>query len=285
MRDLVVNRSRVPLLRKLRLGRLVLRENGFGWCLLFAVYYWSSSLADFTSRRMDTLRLKHGLPGLNGLEVNKEIWDSWNWQAAGEEWTSSQKWKSAVSEGLMARFLPSGGTLLEIGPGGGRWTEWLLDRADAYIGIDVSPSAIHACRRRFAGFSSAQFLVGSGKGLEGVANGSIDGIWSFDVFVHINTSEVAQYLREFNRVLRDGAQAVIHHGAIRGTLGGWRSDLSQEAMLALIAENGLEVVSSFREWSYDGEPYRLDTYNDMVTVIRKPEEAAQNAGAASDSIV
>ena len=72
------------------------------------------------------------------------------------------------------------------------------------------------CRKRFAAMSNAEFAVGSGCDLKMISSTSIDGIWSFDVFVHINSDEFRSYIREFQRVLRDGGVVVIHHGSVGG---------------------------------------------------------------------
>jgi SAM-dependent methyltransferase len=269
VKDIAVNRSRVGIGEKVRIAWLALRENGVLWTMLFGVYWTTSSVADKAYAAMNRLRQRKGNPGLNSLALNKAIWNAWDWQRGGEEWTVSPQWKVAVISGVLEKFIPPDVDVVEIGPGGGRWTEPLLQRAKNYVGIDVSKSAIDLCRQRFASYPNASFLVGSGNDLAQVADSSVDAIWSFDVFVHINHREVAGYVNEFWRVLRQGGVGVIHHGAVAGAQGGWRSDLSHEAMLNLLAQRGLQVSDSFRDWSVDDREYQLDTYADVITVFRK----------------
>jgi SAM-dependent methyltransferase len=165
--------------------------------------------------------------------------------------------------------VPADCSILEIGPGAGRWTEYLLQRAKQYVGIDISSTCVAHCRERFANDSRAIFSVGSGSDLGNVASSAIDAIWSFDVFVHINRSEVEGYVREFARVLRRGGVAVIHHGSLGGAGGGWRSNLTGAAMQEIVRQYDLVSDGSLTYW-VDGETVHQLIYGDVITVIRKP---------------
>ena len=105
--------------------------------------------------------------------------------------------------------VPEGADVLEIGPGAGRWTAELQGRARQLIGIDISEEAIRLCRERFGGMPNVDFRLGNGSDLAGVASGSIDAVWSFDVFVHVNRAEFKAYAAEIARVLRQGGKGVI----------------------------------------------------------------------------
>lgn len=229
MKDIVGNRRQVGLRNKWKTAVLALRENGPSWCGYLFAYYISSMVAERAHSKMHRLRLKHGLPGLNSATLNRHIWNSWDWSAQGDEWTTSEEWKQSLIHRVLRPNIPGGSSILEIGPGAGRWTVPLLERARDYTCVDISSSCIEHCRQHFANEPRARFFVGSGRDLGDVATGSIDIIWSFDVFVHINAVEIAGYLDDFVRVLRPGGVAVIHHGAVGGTGGGWRSDLTTAA--------------------------------------------------------
>jgi SAM-dependent methyltransferase len=235
---------------------------------MFATYYAASTVADAARRRMHGLRGGMGIPGLNSVALNRAIWNAWDWGQGGEEWTSSPEWKGSVLRCVLERLIPQGGRILEIGPGGGRWTAALIERADEYVGLDLSETAVDTCRRRFRDERKATFIVGSGEDLQCIGGASIDAIWSFDVFVHINEVTVASYLDEFARVLKPGGIAVIHHGGVGGKSGGWRSDLTGERMHALIEERRLTTVDRFDSWFEDGRRYEVTGYGDIITVMR-----------------
>jgi ubiquinone/menaquinone biosynthesis C-methylase UbiE len=211
------------------------------------------------------------LPGLNSSALNREIWQYWNWDRGGEEFTQSEAWKASLIDNVMAKYVVPGGRIVEIGPGAGRWTEPLVKRAGHVIGVDISPACVELCRRKFAEHSNAEFHVNDGSTLPSIKTGSIDAIWSFDVFVHINARETGGYVQEFHRVLRPGGRAVIHHGATGGRTGGWRSDVTAEVFRGLIETAGFKTVAELDRWRASGQDFEVSCYGDLVTVFEKPD--------------
>jgi ubiquinone/menaquinone biosynthesis C-methylase UbiE len=162
---------------------------------------------------------------------------------------------------------------LEIGPGAGRWSEVLASRASRLVLADVSERPLELCRERFAGDTHIDYVLSSGSDLPGVKGGSIDAVWSFDVFVHTAPGDQAAYLGEIARVLVPGGTAVVHHadGRNRGRLpsrSGWRSPMSRRLFTALAAEHGLRVECQFDSWGPGGR-YDLSAYGDAITVCKR----------------
>ena len=272
MKDIVENRKRITWANKLKLATAALRENGLAWCTLLLTYYAASSVAHRAFTALDRMRRARRLPGLNSATLNKAIWEAWDWSASGDEWTTSPETKQSFIRNVLQREIPLEQDILEIGPGAGRWTESLLERARRYIGVDISSTCVDHCRGRFGNVARATFTVGSGRDLAAVANDSIDAIWSYDVFVHINAAEVESYVDEFARVLRPTAVAVIHHGGVGGAQGGWRSNLTASALEEMLRRRGLLLEQSFDHWVDNATVHSL-TYGDRIAVIRKPEAA------------
>jgi ubiquinone/menaquinone biosynthesis C-methylase UbiE len=270
MKDSVENRKRVSLHAKVRIALIALRENGLVWFCQLAIYYVASTVQNAAYDSMDRGRRRKGIPGLNSLALNKAIWESWDWTAGGEEWTSSDAWKGSVIRCVLHRYLPEGGRVLEIGPGAGRWTTELIERSSRYTGVDISESCVELCRTKFSGHALATFLVGSGSDLRGIPDRSIDALWSFDVFVHINETEVDAYANEFKRVMTPAAMGIVHHGGVGGAAGGWRSNVTSSSMLDLLRKRGFEIVDSFSEWQDQGTVQNVSGYRDSITVFRLP---------------
>jgi ubiquinone/menaquinone biosynthesis C-methylase UbiE len=268
MKDIVENRKRISFARKLKLAGLAVKENGVWWCVLLLTYYLSSTVAHRVFAAMDRLRRIRDIPGMNSKALNKEIWEAWNWSDAGEEWSQSEAWKQSLVRCVLRRHVPENSSIVEIGPGAGRWTEPLLERAREYVGIDISSTCISHCLGRFGADPRVRFAVGSGHDLAGVADQSIDVIWSFDVFVHINRAEVDGYAGDFARVLRPGGVAIIHHGAIGGASGGWRSNLTAAAFYEILRRHDLLMEESFAHW-VDADAVHQLAYGDLITVLRK----------------
>lgn len=269
MPNQIDNRRRVAG-HRLRLLARALGENGPIWTFLFGLYYLSSGLADRCFRWLNRWTTRRGLPGLHSPGMNRAIWEAWDWQARGEEWTASAAWKEALVATVLEPNVPSGAAVLEIGPGGGRWTDFLVDRAGTLTAVDISSACVELCRQRFGDRPHARFEVTDGASIPGVENESVAVVWSFDVFVHINGAEVDRYLGELARVMAPGARAVIHHGTCAGRRGGWRSDLTSERFEELLAGHGFEVVERLHHWAHGGERFDLSAYDDRITIFEKP---------------
>ncbi len=194
---------------------------------------------------------------------NRALWNTYDWSTLGEEWTPSEQWRQAIVEHFMAPYVPEHSSILEIGPGGGRWTDVLRQRAERLVVLDVAERPLQLCRERFRHASNIEFLLGDGRSI-GVPDQSIDGIWSYDVFVHINPADARSYIREFSRILRPGAHAVVHHPGQAGPSQrdrAWRSDLTDQMVRTFLQESGLRVVATTRDYVNPG---------DVLTVMQKP---------------
>ena len=154
MKDIVENRQRIGLGSKLRLALISIRSNGPVWFIFLGIYYLGSAVSN-RIKRADMLRKKKNLPGMNSLLANKVIWESWDWSGKGDEWTISPEWKASVVRNFIDPFYRDCNTILEIGPGGGRWTEFLIPKGKEFVGIDISETCVSECRKRFVASSNA----------------------------------------------------------------------------------------------------------------------------------
>ena len=206
----------------------------------------------------------------NSASDNEERWHEWDWSALGEEWTASPEWKQGLIEDVLLRVIPAGGTVVEIGPGGGRWSEVLAPRSQRLILVDVAERVLEVCRERLGPLDNITYARSSGHDLPGVEDASVDAVWSFDVFVHVAPVDQAGYLGEIARVLRPGGVAAIHHadGRNRGRLpsrAGWRAPMSVGLFAALAQERGLAASEQIRSWS-EGR-HDLGAFGDVISVL------------------
>ena len=149
------------------------------------------------------------------IDENLRQWNQdYDWRLAGEPW--SKAWGSTAAQWYgciyprIRRFLPSS-AILEIAPGFGRWTEFLLDHCDTLLGVDLSPKCIEGCRQRFADRRGASFATNDGRSLPMVADSSIDFAFSFDSLVHVEAEALNGYLTELSRILKPHGVAFLHH--------------------------------------------------------------------------
>lgn len=193
---------------------------------------------------------------------NRGWWNNHDWSKLGEEWTPDAGWKDAIIERFLRPHVPENSTVLEIGPGGGRWTEVLLGRAQHLYVLDLAEKPLTICRDRFAESSSMLCIRGDGRTIP-LRTDSVDCIWSYDVFVHVNPLDASSYFSEFGRVLRSGGYAVIHHPGHESTSARamqHRSDLTDQMVKRFAESNNLVIVMQTDE---------LVNTGDMLTVLRK----------------
>lgn len=199
---------------------------------------------------------------------NRTVWDTWDWSRRGEEWddtTQPEEWRASVIEHVMLPNLADGGAALEIGPGGGRWSEVLQGRADRLLLVDVAERVLEVCRERFADATNIDYVLTDGATLPGVADASVAFVWSFDAFVHVAPLDIASYLSEIARVLEPGGRAVIHHSGRFQRGPGWRSPMTAALFARLAEERRLRVVGQFDSWG-DGR-FGVRTNQDVITVL------------------
>nr|WP_246280453.1 class I SAM-dependent methyltransferase [Nocardioides daedukensis] len=210
---------------------------------------------------------------------------------------SYQDWKSALIIELLHPDLGQDRDILEVAPGHGRFTVEMVDNCRSLTLVDLSPTCLEVCRSRFGDDGQVRYIETDGTSLPGVLDESIDFIWSFDSFVHMERGVIDAYLAEFARVLRPEGRFVIHHAGKRewslravpltrklGAPGrvvqrlmsqgrlrdsGCRADVSAGLVGRLVATHGLEVVEQRNAWGAHGE-FDLSKFGDVITVGRKP---------------
>jgi SAM-dependent methyltransferase len=98
---------------------------------------------------------------------------------------------------------------LEIGPGGGRWTRYLLPFHKVYV-VDYHQELLDELRRNFRELNMV-FIKNNGSDFPGVPAKSVDFVFTFGTFVHLDTPLIGAYLKNIREVLRPGGNAVVHY--------------------------------------------------------------------------
>jgi len=157
---------------------------------------------------------------------NRATWSRYAWPRAGEEWSASygdtaSMWRTLLLPRI-GRFLPCTHAV-EIGCGHGRCSRWLLDHCEQLTLVDLTPSCVDACRRRFGLDPRVRYFLNDGRSLPVDA---ADFVFSWDSLVHADPESLAAYLRALAVVLTPGGIAWIHHsnlGAYPALGHRWRS--------------------------------------------------------------
>ena len=215
-----------------------------------------------------------------GIEQNARLWGNYDWSGRGREWSRpfggvAKQW-SEMLQPRLREFLPAG-TILEIAPGHGRWTHYLLEQCDRLIGVDLAANCVAACRERFAGLPQAGFHQNDGRSLEMVPDGEIDFAVSIDSLVHCESDTLEAYVHELARKLAPEGVGFIHHANLAGYRdpdtgdlpfpnAGWRGEsMSAELFDRFCADAGLLCVGQ--------ETLNWCTYgvlNDCFSMMTRP---------------
>jgi SAM-dependent methyltransferase len=155
--------------------------------------------------------------------------------------------------------LPQSGSALDLGCGYGRSIDWLRERFDSVIGIEIADEPLAIARGRFRDDPRVRLLTAPGDRLPtAVAPASLDFAYCFTVFQHIPRRFVRRYLRDLARALKPDGRVVFNllsapaerpdqrpYGAE------WVMFYSPDQARALLAEAGLAPVRLCR-WRAQG---------------------------------
>jgi ubiquinone/menaquinone biosynthesis C-methylase UbiE len=149
------------------------------------------------------------------IEENQQFWnDRFHWGThRGDVWSThwggpDAQWKWCVYPRIR-QHLPTG-TLLEIGPGMGRWTQFLRSFCKKLTVVELSPRCLEACRERF-GDEGMEYHLGDGRSLGSLQDDSVDFTFSFESLIHSEADDLASYLQELARVMKTGGVCFLHH--------------------------------------------------------------------------
>ncbi len=169
------------------------------------------------------------------------------------EWDEGRAGGNLFERPWLDRFtalLPLGGTVLDIGCGGGDpISRHLIDRGFALTGVDASPAMIALCEARFP---SETFMVADMRTLS--LGCQFDGLIAWDSFFHLTPDDQRAMFPIFGAHAAPQAGLMFtsgpQHGEAIGTLHGERlyhGSLDPAEYRALLDAQGFEVVAYVAE--------------------------------------
>ena len=190
----------------------------------------------------------------------------------GDEWSTKFGSTEALYEALLKAPIETycKGHGLEIAPGWGRITSFLLPHCETLCLVDLNENCVAKCVSKFGNKIKA-YYVNDGKSLHAIPDESLDFVFSYDSFVHIHFNVFTDYITEFARVLKPGSFGVIHHSWYGGgedysfnNFGG-RANCDLDELKGVLEKNGFSIISQ--------NPCNVSVWyedlTDLITVFQK----------------
>lgn len=208
--------------------------------------------------------------------VHGEFWDEYSrrWDEEvrpriegtllGEEWARPER-THFVYDRFAAPFLSESARVIEIGPGGGKFSRLLVERCAELILVDVSREMLRRANQACGG--RAREVIAGDCSIAEIESDSIDLVFSYDVFIHLESEEVFRYFAEVNRVLRPDGIFSVHtssfesrlgflsylqqlrdHPTAAGRYGGRMYPLNESILRRFAEHSGFEVEDVFARW-------------------------------------
>lgn len=101
-------------------------------------------------------------------------------------------------------------TVLELGTLNGKWTRYLLN-AKHVICVDINTEFPKWISERYSKYlAKISFYITQGNELAGIAENSVDFVFSIDTLVRVEKESIQAYLYEIKRVLQPKGIAILH---------------------------------------------------------------------------
>jgi SAM-dependent methyltransferase len=114
-----------------------------------------------------------------------------------------------VRDRWMLPYVRGDQVAVEIGPGGGRWTRYLLGFKRLYA-VDYHSELLAELKKSVKN-PNVIFVQNSGTDFPDVPSGEVDFVFSFGCFVHLDMPLIEGYLANIKGILKPGGNVVIHY--------------------------------------------------------------------------
>jgi 2-polyprenyl-3-methyl-5-hydroxy-6-metoxy-1,4-benzoquinol methylase len=208
----------------------------------------------------------------------------------GEEW-GGPEFADFVAD-LVSPYVGPEVDVLELGCGGGKYSQRLAPRCRSLLCTDISQAMIEHARTSLSGQGvdgNVDYRVLNGIDFDGIDAASADLIFSYDVLLHLQPQNVFSYMLDARRVLRDNGVFMLHQinlnsdGGMSHFLGQYAAEtwkrgfddprrrghiyfMSEDQMRALATQAGLAVERIVAD---QGEFNGVTSGRDLIGLLRK----------------
>jgi ubiquinone/menaquinone biosynthesis C-methylase UbiE len=115
----------------------------------------------------------------------------------------------SVRDRFILPYINAAHDALEIGPGGGRWTRYLLGFRKLYV-VDFHDEILRELKKNFNEQNMA-FIQNNGTDFPGIQESSIDYLFSFGTFVHLDLNIIDGYLESMKTIVKPQGNIVLQY--------------------------------------------------------------------------
>lgn len=186
------------------------------------------------------------------LEYNVNRWgdpsqwkekDHWGYNWGGASEVTGYSTAPTIASRYLLPHLPklSHLNIVEIAPGGGRFTTELIRLASHLTLLDLNAACIELCKERFKYYNHIDYFVNDGVSCAMLADHSYDLVASYDSFVHVHPDIIKGYLRQLAEKIVDDGVIWLHHSGHGANASGHRTAMDYKMMHEFANECGLFV--------------------------------------------
>lgn len=144
---------------------------------------------------------------ITNLEQSEIKWFEHTWP--GGYWNDIKDERNKAIPNTLEPFFTKQGHCLEIGPGRGAWTKWLISLVSQITAVDTASAETNQFWKYVEQQKNISYHQIKNLDLEFIPDNSIDCIFSYDVFCHIPPVLTEKYFHTFKRVMKNNAFGFI----------------------------------------------------------------------------
>lgn len=138
--------------------------------------------------------------------------------------------------------------VVEIGPGGGRWTRYIKPHVERVYAVDYHAELLAELGKNVRGERLVP-IKNNGDDFPGIPEGTIDFIFSFGTFVHLDFDIIEKYIVNLKPLLKPTSNVVIQYSDMtkpRAQMTKAFSDNRPSRMLPMIERHGYAIEDDNR---------------------------------------
>jgi len=131
---------------------------------------------------------------------------------------------------------------VEIGPGGGRWTRYMLGFRRLYV-VDYYGDLLEEVKKHVRK-PHIEFIKNNGTDFPGIGDRSVNYLFSFGTFVHLDEHVIQTYLSNMKRIHKAGGNVVIHYSdktKVMAQINEGFAENTPAKMRSMVSEAGYEI--------------------------------------------